>query len=291
ATVMPNRNATSPPNPRSAHPITWPTFPAEPLGNEVPDRLRGRVFAFLQTAVRVCLIVAISASGVLVGVGSSRHFRIGPVGVELSTARALLAVAGLSGVGLGMAAFRQMDDRPGVPLLRDLWAVLRRRSPDAPAGLYVVIYGLDPLMATAHYGALAARLRQLGLPVLLAGSPADTRMMRAAMARGVVAIAGLALPPPGSGTAAAGVPVPDGWTPLQAKPRPDLTVFLSRQPAREQLSRVTTNPGTEQVLVLDSGHDPAELAVEISARVVELRRAANCSRRARQDREDEPRTG
>jgi MFS family permease len=103
------------------------------LGGEVPDHLRGRVFAFVQTAVRVCLIVAISASGVLVGVGSSRHLRLGSIALDVSTARIMLVVAGACGIIVGVVAFREMDDRPGVPVLRDLWRSLWRRPLDATA--------------------------------------------------------------------------------------------------------------------------------------------------------------
>jgi dTMP kinase len=102
------------------------------LGGDVADQVRGRVFAFVQTAVRATLMLAISAAGTLAGIGSSRRLRLGSLALDVSIARVLLFVAGACGVLIGVAALRQMDDRPGVPVLRDLWAALRRRPAPAP---------------------------------------------------------------------------------------------------------------------------------------------------------------
>ncbi len=97
------------------------------LGNEVEDQVRGRVFAFVQTAVRVTLVVSIAVSGILVGLGSSRRIHLDGVSVDISTTRILLFVAGIASVWVGRRALRAMDDRPGVPVLKDLWRSLTHR--------------------------------------------------------------------------------------------------------------------------------------------------------------------
>jgi dTMP kinase len=99
------------------------------IGKEIADDVRGRVFAFIQTAVRLTLLVAIAAAGALAGVGSSRELTLGGLHTNISTARALLFTAGAAGAALGIISGRQMDDRRGVPLLADLWnTIVRRRS-------------------------------------------------------------------------------------------------------------------------------------------------------------------
>jgi dTMP kinase len=98
------------------------------LGKEIADGVRGRVFAFIQTAVRLTLLVAIAAAGALAGVGSSRELTVGTIHTNISTARALLFTAGVAGVVLGLVSGRQMDDRRGIPLLADLWACIVRRD-------------------------------------------------------------------------------------------------------------------------------------------------------------------
>jgi dTMP kinase len=58
--------------------------------------------------------------------------RVGGLAVPVSTTRLLLMVAGGAGVAVGLIALRQMDDRPGVPVLRDLWRALRRVELESP---------------------------------------------------------------------------------------------------------------------------------------------------------------
>jgi dTMP kinase len=99
------------------------------IGGEVVDEMRGRVFAFLQTAARLVLMVTIAVASVLVGFGRPRTVRLGDVVVLVSTTRLLLLAAGATGIAVGLAALRQMDDRPGVPVLRDVWRSLRRAQP------------------------------------------------------------------------------------------------------------------------------------------------------------------
>jgi dTMP kinase len=99
------------------------------IGGEVLDDMRGRVFAFLQTAARLVLMVTIAVVSVLVGFGRPRTVRLGDVVVLVSTTRLLLLAAGATGIAVGLAALRQMDDRPGVPVLRDVWRSLRRAAP------------------------------------------------------------------------------------------------------------------------------------------------------------------
>jgi dTMP kinase len=100
------------------------------LGGEVDDAVRGRVFAFVHTAVRITLMLSIALSGLLVGVGASRRIELGAWRVDISTTRVLLFAAGACGVLVGLATLRQIDDRQGVPIMRDLFrSLLRRRTP------------------------------------------------------------------------------------------------------------------------------------------------------------------
>jgi len=97
------------------------------VGGDITDDVRGRVVAFIQTAVRITLLLAIALSSVIVGLGASREINVGSIEVHLSTTRLLLFVVGLAGIGVGILAFRQIDDRPGVPVWRDIVRGVRRR--------------------------------------------------------------------------------------------------------------------------------------------------------------------
>ncbi|MEV4533357.1 MFS transporter [Asanoa sp. NPDC049518] len=97
------------------------------IGGEITDDVRGRVVAFIQSAVRITLLLAIALSSVIVGLGAAREIHVGPVDFTLSTTRLLLFVIGLAGIGVGILSFRQIDDRPGVPVWKDIWRGVRRR--------------------------------------------------------------------------------------------------------------------------------------------------------------------
>ena len=95
------------------------------LGREVADEVRGRTFAFVQSLVRVDLIVTLAAAPFLVGVLRQRHIDLGFVEFTVDGARILLALAGLLAIAGGVVSYRQMDDRRGVPMMPDLMSALR----------------------------------------------------------------------------------------------------------------------------------------------------------------------
>jgi dTMP kinase len=152
------------------------------LGTEVGDEVRGRVFAFMQTSTRFVLMLAISLSGVLVGVGGSRQlFRIAQLGVAISSTRVLLLAAGVLGALAGLAALRQMDDKPGVPILADLVSSLRGRplpagEPGTGGGLFVVFEGGEGAGKSTQVARLAAKLRGTGREVVVTREPGATKI-------------------------------------------------------------------------------------------------------------------
>ncbi|PZS30671.1 MAG: dTMP kinase, partial [Pseudonocardiales bacterium] len=112
------------------------------LGREVDDQLRGRVFAFIQSMVRVVLMLATAASSLLVGLGGQHTVHLGSVPFSFNASRGLLLVGGAMAVTVGVIAFRQMDDKRGVAVLPDLVASLRRRPFDVGhRGLFVAFEG------------------------------------------------------------------------------------------------------------------------------------------------------
>ena len=116
------------------------------IGREVDDDTRGRTFAFLQSALRVVMFAVIAIAGALAGgvtslVGSlsgSNNLSIGTVKYVAVGNNVVLLLAAVVAMVLGFTSYRQMDDRPGVPLLADLVAAIRGKSvpyaPDAAGG-------------------------------------------------------------------------------------------------------------------------------------------------------------
>jgi len=153
------------------------------LGGEVEDELRGRVFAFVQMSTRIVLMLAIALSSVLVGLGGSRELAAGNVEVPVSTTRMLLLVAGLVGVAAGIAAFRQMDDKPGVPVLPDLISSLRGRPLAIPErtlrrGTFIVFEGGEGAGKSTQVDRLASALLDDGRSVVVTREPGATDVGR-----------------------------------------------------------------------------------------------------------------
>ncbi len=101
------------------------------LGGEIDDDVRGRVFAFVQTTVRVTLMATIALAGFAVGVGSSRRLDLfGLATVDIAATRVLLLITGVAALAVGLASLRQIDDVGELPLGVDLWQAIARRRPD-----------------------------------------------------------------------------------------------------------------------------------------------------------------
>ena len=136
------------------------------LGGEVADEVRGRVFAVVQMATRVVLMLAIAVSSVLVGVGRERVVAIGEASVAVSTTRLLLLAAGLVGMLAGIARSVRWTTSPACRCCatcgaRCAAARSRCRTGRVARGLFVVFEGgegagkstqVDVLADRAHRG-------------------------------------------------------------------------------------------------------------------------------------------
>ncbi|WP_369132549.1 dTMP kinase [Modestobacter sp. I12A-02662] len=96
------------------------------LGTEIEDSIRGRTMALVQSLVRAALIVSLALVPFAVGLLGRHTVDLGAVELTVTGDRVMLFVAGLLAVGVGVVAYRQMDDGRPVPLVADVVTALRR---------------------------------------------------------------------------------------------------------------------------------------------------------------------
>ncbi|MEJ2577500.1 MAG: dTMP kinase [Kineosporiaceae bacterium] len=106
------------------------------LGLEVDDEVRGRTFAFLQSAARVVLVGVLALGPAMAAPLGTHKWRItDAVTATYNGAAGVFLLAGLLALSLGVSAYRQMDDRSGTSLradLRQVWAGYRDARVAAP---------------------------------------------------------------------------------------------------------------------------------------------------------------
>ncbi|TFV63915.1 UNVERIFIED_ORG: dTMP kinase [Bacillus sp. AZ43] len=115
------------------------------LGTEVEDEIRGRTFAIVQSLVRAALILSLAVVPFGVGLIGEHELDLGVLAVPVTGERIMLFVAGLLALGVGVLAYRQMDDGRPVPLLADVVTALRRdttaRRRLAGGGVFIAFEG------------------------------------------------------------------------------------------------------------------------------------------------------
>jgi dTMP kinase len=135
------------------------------LGLEVPNELRGRTFGFVQSMIQVILFFTLAAGPALAGVIGKHHIplRHGAY-IRADGVTVVLLVGGMLAFGLGISSFRQMDDRLGVSLVRELAAAFHVAGPPpaAPAGFFVAFEGGEGAGKSTQLRLLAAALAERG---------------------------------------------------------------------------------------------------------------------------------
>ena len=169
------------------------------VGLEVDDDTRGRVFAFFQSSIQVILFTVVAAvpvlsagfTRVIVSLNGTGNVKIGNVTYASAGQNVVILLAAVVAFLLGVRAYRQMDDRRGVPLRDDLLAAVRNEplpaiaepahlngnTPPGPApGVLIAFEGGEGSGKTTQARLLAIWLREQGYDVLTTHEPGATKV-------------------------------------------------------------------------------------------------------------------
>ncbi|MGH3370673.1 MAG: dTMP kinase, partial [Nocardioidaceae bacterium] len=147
------------------------------LGLEVPDEIRGRTFAFVGSMIRLSLALVLATAPAVAGVIGTHDYEILDKRLVYNGAAFTFLIAAVLMTVVGVASYRQMDDRKGVPLVNDL----RNAFSGSPGvysatGVFVALEGGEGAGKSTQADRLAAWLREQGYDVLLTHEPGDTEV-------------------------------------------------------------------------------------------------------------------
>ncbi|MCW2912902.1 MAG: thymidylate kinase [Actinomycetia bacterium] len=151
------------------------------VGLECSDELRGRTFAFLQSLVRVVLLLVLAVVPLLAGVIGAHKVTYRSVSYRFDGTNAVLLIAAVVAILVGVIAYRQMDDRRGIPLGRDLFGALRGvpyvpTEPIGHRGVLIAFEGGEGAGKTTQSRLTAIWLRDHGYEVVTTREPGSTKV-------------------------------------------------------------------------------------------------------------------
>jgi dTMP kinase len=171
------------------------------VGREVDDDTRGRVFAFLYSAIRVILLtviavapfVAAAFTALVRSASGTGSLHLGHVSYEGIGYNLVMLLAAAIALWVGFISYRHMDDRKGVPLRNDLAAVVRGEDfqpvpasanghqPAEPSatsrrGVFIALEGGEGAGKTTQARLLAIWLREQGYDVVNTREPGATKV-------------------------------------------------------------------------------------------------------------------
>ncbi len=151
------------------------------LGLEVPDEVRGRTFAFVGSMIRLALALVLAVAPLVAGLIGTHT--LGPLDVNgdpfvvYNGAAFTFLIAAVLMTAVGVTSYRQMDDRKGTPLVKDLrHAFTGSTGVYAATGCFVALEGGEGAGKSTQARVLLGWLEAQGYDVVLTREPGATEV-------------------------------------------------------------------------------------------------------------------
>ena len=150
------------------------------LGMEVADDVRGRTFAFVQSLIRIVLVLVLAVAPVIAASIGEHEYTIRHVTLNYNGAAFTMFFASLIAIAVGVFSYHQMKDRPGISFWSDIKSALRGElgaitTPPAK-GTFIAFEGGEGSGKSTQTKLLKEWLEKQNRSVILTREPGGTEL-------------------------------------------------------------------------------------------------------------------
>jgi dTMP kinase len=148
------------------------------LGLEVDDEVRGRIFAFVQSLIRISLVLVLAISPIIAAAIGRHTYDVNNFHLNYSGAAFTMFGAGIIGMTVGIISYRRMKDRPNISFFSDIRSALRGElsgnSEQNHKGTFIAFEGGEASGKSTQADLLKEYLESTGEKVVLSREPGGT---------------------------------------------------------------------------------------------------------------------